>query len=170
MDGIGVPSSDSATICAAPLSGNNKSLEPLVALACPKWPLVLMIVRFQIMPTLSKTVRAKLEREGLKPRNLVTRAECAEFMGCSEKTIDRLVANGKLTAYYITPRAARIDLIEVEHYLRSVASQGWRNQWLPKSFLITRTPLPSSSQKRLRYSCTQSLTDSTIRQTRTRPD
>lgn len=53
-------------------------------------------------------------------RELWTVAEAAEHMGCSEKTVRRLLESGKLPYIRISARITRIDPGDVEIYLESV--------------------------------------------------
>lgn len=46
-------------------------------------------------------------------------AEAAEFLGCSETTVRRLIASGQLASVNVSARLTRLDPTDVEIYLES---------------------------------------------------
>lgn len=62
-----------------------------------------------------KAVYAKLE--GYSVEELLSRAEAAQFLKCSVKTIDRLCDEGKFVRIHTSKRAIRIRLIELKQML-----------------------------------------------------
>ena len=52
-------------------------------------------------------------------RELWTVAEAAEHMGCSEKTVRRLISGGLLPSINVSARLTRLDPADVEIYLAS---------------------------------------------------
>lgn len=52
-------------------------------------------------------------------RELWTVAQAAEHMGCSEKTVRRLLEAGRLPYINVSTRITRIDPVDVEIYLES---------------------------------------------------
>lgn len=59
-------------------------------------------------------------------RLLVTKREAAERLGVSERTIDRLVAAGRLPLIHVE-RAARLRVSDLESYVRGLAENGSRH-------------------------------------------
>jgi len=53
-------------------------------------------------------------------RHLVSVADAAEYVGCTDKTIRRRVSEGALTAYRFGPRMLRVDLAELDAMLRPI--------------------------------------------------
>lgn len=51
--------------------------------------------------------------------DLITRAEAAEILTVSEKTVKKLIAAGKLPAYRISPSCTRLRRSEVLAYVES---------------------------------------------------
>ena len=56
----------------------------------------------------------------MSQRRYVTLAQAAEYLGCHEKTVRRLIAAGKLTGYRIGQRMIRVDLNEVDSLMAPV--------------------------------------------------
>ncbi|WP_425310624.1 helix-turn-helix domain-containing protein [Ammonicoccus fulvus] len=50
----------------------------------------------------------------------------AEYLDCTERTVRNLIAAGKLTGYRLGNRSIRIDLDEVDAYLRRAHDGGDR--------------------------------------------
>lgn len=46
-------------------------------------------------------------------RNLVSIADAADYAGCSDKTIRRLIYSGRLTGYRLGSKLIRVDLDEL---------------------------------------------------------
>lgn len=46
-------------------------------------------------------------------RNLASIADAAEYAGCSDKTIRRLIYSGRLTGYRLGSKLIRVDLDEL---------------------------------------------------------
>jgi excisionase family DNA binding protein len=57
---------------------------------------------------------------GVAERLLLTRREAAERLGVSERTIDRLVASGRLPLVHVE-RAARLRVTDLEAYVQGLA-------------------------------------------------
>ena len=55
-------------------------------------------------------------------RLLVTKAEAAELLGVSVRTVERLIAHGQLPLLHIE-RASRLRLADVEAYVNSLAGE-----------------------------------------------
>jgi excisionase family DNA binding protein len=53
-------------------------------------------------------------------RNLASIRTAADAYDCSDKTIRRYIATGRLTGYRFGPRAIKVDLAEVERLLRPI--------------------------------------------------
>lgn len=53
------------------------------------------------------------------PRELWTVAQTAEYLGCSEDTVRRLIRAGKIPAVNVSARLTRIFPEDVDVYLRS---------------------------------------------------
>lgn len=51
-------------------------------------------------------------------------AHGAEYLGCSEKHIRRLIASGAITGYRIGTRAIRVDLDELDALLKPIPTAG----------------------------------------------
>ncbi len=49
-----------------------------------------------------------------RPRRWATTSETAEYLGCGERTVRRMVAAGLVPAYRVNARLLRIDLNEVD--------------------------------------------------------
>jgi excisionase family DNA binding protein len=54
-------------------------------------------------------------------RRMGTAAAAAEQVPCSEKTIRRYIAAGRLHGYRVGPRMIRVDLDELDELLRPLA-------------------------------------------------
>lgn len=54
-----------------------------------------------------------------EPINLLTKSETAELLGCSEKTVMRLVDAGKLPKVAVSERLVRFDEDDVYAYMES---------------------------------------------------
>lgn len=52
-------------------------------------------------------------------RKLWDVAQAAEFLGCSETTVRRLIASGQLPSVNVSARLTRLDPADVEIYLES---------------------------------------------------
>jgi excisionase family DNA binding protein len=47
-------------------------------------------------------------------------AEAADYHGCSQKTIRRAIADGRLRAYRVGPRMIRIDPRDLDRFARPI--------------------------------------------------
>jgi len=61
------------------------------------------------------------------PRRYISLEESAEYLGVSEQTIRRFIANGKLTGYRAGSRMIRVDLHELEGLLCPIPTAGGPN-------------------------------------------
>jgi len=66
------------------------------------------------------TVEAKAAKTAAR-RRMATIATAAEQVPCSERTIRRYIADGRLKGYRVGPRMIRIDLDELDSLPRSLA-------------------------------------------------
>ena len=57
-------------------------------------------------------------------RNLGSIQVGADYIGVSQKTIRRRIADGTLTGYRFGPRVLRVDLDELDRVLRAVPTAG----------------------------------------------
>lgn len=56
-------------------------------------------------------------------RRLVSLQRGAEYLECAERTIRRMVADGRITGYRVGPRMVRIDLNELDALLTRIMPQ-----------------------------------------------
>jgi excisionase family DNA binding protein len=69
------------------------------------------------------TVRSRVaQADQVTERLLVTKAEAAELLGVSVRTVERLIAHGQLPLLHIE-RASRLRLADVEAYVNSLAGE-----------------------------------------------
>jgi excisionase family DNA binding protein len=61
------------------------------------------------------------------PRRYATQLEAAEYLHCNERTIRRLIADGRITGYRIGRRFVRVDLNELDSALQRIPAAGGSN-------------------------------------------
>jgi excisionase family DNA binding protein len=67
----------------------------------------------------------RFKREQLKPKQYLTKKECAEMLNISTKTVQRLCSDSKLTFVRLSPKTLRIELNSInrlinEHTVKAV--------------------------------------------------
>lgn len=55
-------------------------------------------------------------------RKYASLSTAAEYLGCSEKTIRRMIADGQITGYRLGPRLLRVDLTELDALMQPIPS------------------------------------------------
>lgn len=65
-----------------------------------------------------------MARQTATSRRLATIEQTANYAVCCTKTIRRRIADGTLTGYRAGPRMIRVDLNEVDQWLRPIPTTG----------------------------------------------
>lgn len=64
---------------------------------------------------MSHSTRAATSR-----RAYATVSQAATYLGIGQRTVRRMVSEGKITAYRVGPRLVRVDLDEIDRTLRQI--------------------------------------------------
>jgi len=56
----------------------------------------------------------------ITPRSYASIEQAGDLLGCSPRTVRRMIAAGEITGYRLGKRLLRVDLIEVETRLRPI--------------------------------------------------
>ncbi len=59
-----------------------------------------------------------------KPGRPASITDAAAYAPCGRRTIQRYIAQGKLTAYRFGPKMIRVDLDEIDRLFRPIAAAG----------------------------------------------
>lgn len=78
------------------------------------------VVRSRLETTVLDEQVAAAQHSRMADRLLLTRREAAERLGVSERTIDRLIASGRLPLVHVE-RAARLRVSDLDAYIQSLA-------------------------------------------------